>query len=492
MKDKLTLVAIILAGIIAGCAWFEKNGPMLGVKSPDKKESAPVKPVHESVLRPQDGLFVTPPETKPATKPATRPATKPETRPTTRLGPVIRPVPETAPGPVIRPVPETAPGPVIRPVPETAPGPVIRPVPATAPGPVIRPVPETRPVPVVETAPATKPGKGAVVAASMVQVNDHYITIERVLKGIAPDLAKLPPSISEATYRQKVAAMIDEEVRRQVIQHLVLAEAKHRLTDQQKEHIDKEMEETLHQLIVEAGGSRQKLEARFISEGTTLKDAMDEQRKQLTMRLYQRARFMPSIAVTSKMLWQYYNSHRADYTRPEKVQMQIIAAPIRAFLPDGTVKPTERELKAAKARAKQVIYQAVEQLVDGQPFGEVAKRFSRGIKAANGGVWDLMPKGSFKAERVEEIAFKLKEGQMAGPVEIDSGYYIVKAKQVQPGREISYEDAQEDIERILREQQFNKVTSEYYTKLLKTATIIQAKDFMRMALDRAVEERGRK
>lgn len=455
MKDKLTLVAIILAGIITGCAWFEKNGPMLGVKTPDKKESAPVSPTHESVLRPQDGLFVTAPETKPAT------------RPTTRLGPVIRPVPETGPGLVIKPVPETGLGPVVE----------------------IAPVTPT-------TARATEPIRGEVVAASMVQVNDHFITIEHILKAIAPDLAKLPVSISERAYRQKIAVMIIEEVRRQVRQHLVLDEAKHRLTDQQKESITKEMEETLHELIVKAGGSRQKLQARFIREGTTLKDAMGEQRKQLTMRLYQRARFMPSIVVTRKMLWRYYNSHRADYTRPEKVQMQIIAAPVRAFLSDRTARPTERELKAAKARAKQAIYQAVDQLVDGQPFAEVAKRFSRGVKAANGGVWDLMPKGSFKAERVEEIAFKLKEGQMAGPIEIDNGYYIVKAKQVQSGRQTSYEDAQEDIERILWEQQFIKVTNEYYEKLRQKAiqakSIIEAKDFMRMAIDRAVEEHRKK
>ncbi|MBL7134375.1 MAG: peptidyl-prolyl cis-trans isomerase [Phycisphaerae bacterium] len=443
MKDNLALVGIILAGIITGCAWHEKNGPWLGVKTSGKKESAPVPPKHESVLGPEDGLFVTEPETKPATA----------------SGPVIRPIAETRPGPAIRPVVETRP----------------------------QLVAETAPV-TPTTAAATEPAGGEVVAASIVQVNDRFITIEDVLKSIAADLARLPVTVSETTYRRKVVGMIDEEVRRQVIQMLVLAEAKRRLTDQQKEHIDKDMEEILGEMTAQATGSRQKLEARFIHEGTTLKAAMARQRKQLTMRLYLRARFMPTISVTGNMLWRYYNSHRADFTTPKKVQMQIIAANVKAFLLDKTSRPTEMELKAARKKAKQVIDKAVKQLVDGQPFGEVAKRLSRGIKAANGGLWDLMPKGSFKAERVEQVAFKLTEGQIAGPIEIDSGYYIVKAKKVQPGKEISYEDAQEDIEKALREQQFNKATEEYYKKVLKASTIVQAKDFLRMATDQAVEK----
>ncbi len=455
MKDKLALVGIILAGIITGCAWLDKNSPWLGVKTSGKKESAPVPPKHKSVLRPEDGLFVTEPETKPATAP----------------GPVIWPAAETRPGPVIWPAAETRPGPVIRPLAETRPQLVAETAPAAP-----------------TTAAATEPAGGKVVAASIVQVNDRFITIEDVLKSIAADLARLTVTVSETTYRRKVAGMIDEEVRRRVVQMLVLAEAGRRLTDQQKEHIDKEMEEILRKMIAQATGSRQKLEARFIHEGTTLKAAMDRQRDELTISLYLRARFMPTISVTGNMLWRYYNSHRADYTTPKKVQMQIIAAGVRAFLPDGTISPTEMELKAARTKAKQVIDKAVKQLVDGQPFGEVAKRLSRGIKAPKGGLWDLMPKGSFKAERVERIAFKLTEGQMAGPIEIAHGYYIVKAKKVQPGREISYEDAQEDIEKDLREQQFNKVTEEYYKKLLKAATIIQAKDFLRMATDKAVEK----
>lgn len=458
MKDKLALVGIVLAGIIAGCAWTEKNAPWLGVKTPGKKESTPVAPKHESVIRPRDGLIVVEPATKPATAPTSMPATP------------SRPAVTIEPGQA-----------------------------TTRKVPVIRPLPETRPSPVAETAPvaptttrATEPAGGKVVAASIVRVNDHFITIEDVLESIAVDLTKLPVTISETTYRRKVAAMIDEEVHRQIDHHLILTEAERRLADQQKEHIDKEIEENLREMIAQAGGSRQKLQAKFIREGTTLEAAIASERELQKIRLYLRTRFTPTILVTNNMLWRYYTSHRADFTAPKKVQMQIIAAPIKEFLPDRTLMPTEMELRAARAKAKQLIGQAVKQLIDGQPFGEVAKRLSRGVKAPDGGLWDLMSKDTFKPERVEQIAFKLKEGQMAGPIEIAYGYYIVRAKKVQPGKEIGYEDAQEDIEKALREQQYNKATGEYYKKLRETADIVPEKGFLRMATDRAVDKYWRK
>ena len=453
MKEKLALIGIILVGIIAGCGGGQRKGSWLGAKTPGGRKSvSPVRPKHESVLRPGDDLVVT--------------------QPTTRR--------ETARAPKAA---------------ETEPIALSDLAPVAAPAPATRPVPETRPAPVVKialvtptTARAAEPAGGEVVAASIIQVNDRFITIEDVLQPIGGDLARLPATVSEITYRRKVAAMIDQEVRRQLIQRLVLAEAQRRLTDQQKEHIRREMEQTLRTMIAETGGSRKKLEAKFIREDTTLNAALAEQRKQLTIRLYLRSRFTPTISVTGKMLWRYYNSHRADFTTPKMVQMQIITAPVRVFLPDRTTRPTAMELRAARAKAKQVIDQAVTQLVDGQAFGEVAKRLSRGIKAADGGLWDLMAKGSFKAERIEEIAFKLTEGQMAGPIATADGYYVVMTRKVRPGKQIGYEDAQEDIEKALREQQFNKVTDEYFKKLLATATIVQSKQFLKMATDRAVKK----
>ncbi|MCK4274883.1 MAG: hypothetical protein KAX78_00085, partial [Phycisphaerae bacterium] len=106
MKDKLALVGIVLAGIIAGCAWTEKNAPWLGVKTPGKKESKPVAPKHESVLRPGDDLVVTQPTTRHETARAPKAA---ETEPIalSDLAPAATPATATRPAPVVKTAPVT-------------------------------------------------------------------------------------------------------------------------------------------------------------------------------------------------------------------------------------------------------------------------------------------------------------------------------------------------------------------------------------------------
>ena len=458
MKFLTGIIGIIIVGMLCGCAWVDKNAPWLGGKSNDKNKPVPVTPAeHESVLRPDDGLVVKEtPEPKPKPEPATKPTPKPKPRPKPK--PVPKPKPKKVPDPFISKMASVA---------------------------------ESRPAAVkVDT---KDESSQEVVAASMVQVNGSFITIDDILQEVGPKLGRIPADISQPTLRRQVSGIISDQVRRRIIQLLVLEQADRRLTDQQKEHIDNIMGDTLRQMVAQEGGSRKKLEQKFIDESTTLNAVMVRHRKEATARLFLQTMFVPNISVTRKELWNFYNSHRADYVTPKKVQMQIISVPLSEFLPKDLPaggKPTEMELQAARKRACDVIDKAIEALQAGTDMGQVAKRFSRGIKADKGGLWDLMPKGSFKAERIESIAFKLKDGQMAGPIKTTDGYYIVKAKRVQEGKSITFADAQEDIDRRLRDKQFEKLTDEYFQEILKDATIVQSPMFMEMAVDRAVKTAG--
>jgi hypothetical protein len=203
-------------------------------------------------------------------------------------------------------------------------------------------------------------------------------------------------------------------------------------------------------------------------------------------------RFMPAISINRKMLWDHYRTHRAEYTFDKKVQMQIIAAPFKAFLAAGVTRPSKAELAAARQAARETIDKARAALTGGGDFGETARELSKGIKAAEGGLWPLMPAESFRETKVEQAAFRLEEGQASGVIETETGFYVVKAKKVKPGRVVSFEDAQEGIEGKLRDEQFRTLSGDYYRKLMEGATVVRADEFMRVVLDQAVERYWRK
>ena len=81
---------------------------------------------------------------------------------------------------------------------------------------------------------------------------------------------------------------------------------------------------------------------------------------------------------------------------------------------------------------------------------------------------------------------------MAGPIETDHGLYVVKARKVQPGRVVPFEEAQQQIAETLRDRMYRELTEKYFKDLLEKAHVVQSERFMQHALDKAVERHWNK
>ena len=352
-----------------------------------------------------------------------------------------------------------------------------------------RPVPEGEP-PAPHRLPPVEPveyGETEVVAASLIQVNDKFLTVDDILRGSGERLATLPRNVPLPTFRGRVRKVVLEEIAHRVIELLTYEEARLHLNERQKGAIDNELDQKLRTMIAEIGGSRKKLETVMVQRGTDLETVLTNMRRELTVRYFLERRFLPAIAISRSMLWEYYTQNRSEFSKPPRVQMQIVAAPLEKFLPPGSVGPTERERMAAGLRARKVINEAAAAIKAGEDFGDVARRSSRGIKAASDGIWPMMPAGSFAQKAIEDVAFSLEEGQVSDVIETPDGYYIVKARRIQPGRSVSFEEAQEQIEMKLRQEQLRTLEQDYFQRLRERSHVRQSDKFLDLAVDRAVK-----
>jgi len=365
------------------------------------------------------------------------------------------------------------------------------PVPTTRPGaPAARPTaraPKTRPARRSDE-PLRVLGRPTEITASVLKVKNTFITVEEVVQGAESRLQSIPDGLAEAGFRRQAQGICAAEISGRVKDALVLAEAGARLSEENKEQIEENVKNIRSRMIADAGGSAKKLQLALAAKGTTLDDVLDDQRRRLTVQLYQQVKFLPSVVVNRTMLLGYYNAHVDEFRKDQKVQMQIIAAPFKAYLADDVAgEPSRAEMSAAKKRAKDVIELVRRRLAGGNDFGETARQMSLGIKAAGGGVWPMMPAGSFRETEVEKAAFALEEGQTSGIIETASGYYIVKARKVVKGSRVKFEDAQERIMEILRARQFEKLTLEFRKRLAAEAAVGQDREFLQAAVDRAVQ-----
>jgi len=329
------------------------------------------------------------------------------------------------------------------------------------------------------------------LAASMVQINDRFITVEDVLRPLHQAFTSMPRPSDETAFHRQAAGLIGEELQRQFTQMLVLIEAEHTLTDQQKTMIDEEMDKTLRQLIADAGGSRSDLERECRRRYTTLDDLLADHEKRMITQSFLRMKLLPKIVVTRRMLLDYYRAHPETFVEKRTVQMQVIAAPFDAFLPPLNREPSEAERTLARAQARRQIEQAAEAIEAGEDFGVVARRLSRGVKADDGGLWPPLTEGAFKEAPVQRNAMLLRPGEICGIIETASGDYIVKTLRIRRGRTVSFEDAQPQITEMLEREQYDRLSQAYFKELLAAATISESSQFMEHAVEQAVVRYGR-
>ena len=339
--------------------------------------------------------------------------------------------------------------------------------------------------PMIKSRPLTD--KPQVVAQSVVQVNDTFVTVDDILVGARLRFGELPQGISEETFRKQAKAIVQEEIRDQENELLVSEEAAGKLTDAQKEEVDKEMAEAERVMIAKAGGSKVHLEQLVLMEGVTLEKMLKEHRRRIESQVFVQAKIMPSIMVNRRLLWDYYQAHKDEFSTPKKVRMQTITVRYKKFLPEGSQDPTSDEIAKAKKQATERMDQARADLKAGKAFADVAKKYSQDSLADEGGLWPLMAAGSFGVAKVEAVAFEKNEGEVSDVIEADGNLYLVKVAKVQPGEATSFEDAQDKIEQLLRHRQYQKLSEDYYNKLVRHAVVIESEDFVQNCVERAVE-----
>jgi parvulin-like peptidyl-prolyl isomerase len=118
-----------------------------------------------------------------------------------------------------------------------------------------------------------------------------------------------------------------------------------------------------------------------------------------------------------------------------------------------------------KNSARATIVRMGNDVLSGRPFAEVAKAGSQGLTAANGGLRDWTTKGSLKSAIMDEAIFNLPVMRMSQILEDDDGVHIVRVIQRKDAYRTPFKDAQVEIRKQLKEEQFNRKKEDYLSKL---------------------------
>ncbi len=314
------------------------------------------------------------------------------------------------------------------------------------------PIEAPAPQVVLPPLPAAITPHGTVVEDIVVRVNDQIISrsdVERQTQQLLQSAAQANASKEDIANEQKnmLRDMIDQQLLLSRAKELGLnadSDVIRRLDDIRKQNKFDSLDE---------------LERAARKEGVNFEDFKAQIRNQLLTQMVVRDEVGRRLQLTQADLTKYYNEHKEDFTQPEQIRLSEILIPTADNASPADIAQAEAKANDVKA-----------QLAKGGDFAELAKKYSGGPSAAQGGDLGLFKRGAL-AKVLEDQTFSLKEGESTSPTRTRQGFVILKVTEHQLAGPAPMKSVQPQIEEAMYMQAMQPALRAYLTKRRQEAYV---------------------
>jgi peptidyl-prolyl cis-trans isomerase SurA len=317
--------------------------------------------------------------------------------------------------------------------------------------------------------PALSPAD-TVVEEIIARVNNEIVTRSEYVR--SRDQLKQEVQQQDAANADRAFADRQKDVLRDLIdQQLLLQKAKDLGITGDTELV-KRLDEMRKQMNLE---TMEDLEKAAEAQGASYEDFKQNLRNQIVTQRVIGQEVGQKLAMTKEEEKKFYEEHRSDLERAEQVRLsEILIAPKLPVKPagaDGKPEPpsqaeTDAALEVAKAKADDLL----DQIHKGAKFEDLAKKYSDGPSAKDGGDLSYFKRGTMPKE-LDDKVFALKTGEVSDVIRTKQGYVILLAAEHQMAGVPSLKEAEPKIQDALYMQKLQPALRAYLTTLREEAYI---------------------
>lgn len=277
-------------------------------------------------------------------------------------------------------------------------------------------------------------------------VNDSIITYEDVRNSIGEALKRVESQyqFQPKKRKQKRQEVIQDGIEELVERKLIL----HEFENEGHSLPESYIEETIQSRIRERYGDRLTLIKTLQAQGKTMEGYKSRIREQIIVDAMRRRKIDEEIIVSPHKIEQYYKEHKEEYKVQKQVKLHVLV------LDKG------KHGENARPLAEEI----VKKLDAGVSFAEMARIYSDGSQASEGGSWGWVERSTLRKE-LADLAFSLKPGERSSIIENSDACYIIKVDARRPAHVQPLSEVRDQIVATLKAQERKRLQKQWIDQL---------------------------
>lgn len=326
------------------------------------------------------------------------------------------------------------------------------------------------------TAPA-KPGKpakpaltgeGKVVEEIVARVNNEIITSSELEKARVAAAEDAQQECSGRCTADQLQVAVEDRQKfalRDLIDQSLLAQRGKDMGINVEGDVVKQLDQVRIQNKLD---SMEKLEAAVTKEGLNWDDFKNNIRNKLLTQEVIRREVGSHINIGRDESMKYYEEHKKDFVKPELVALRAIE-----ISTDGK---KDSDLPDLRKKADDLL----RRIKEGEDFATLAKRFSDGSTAQQGGYLGTYKRGEL-SKQLEDQVFAMKKNQLTDVIETKQGYLILQVLERYEEGEQPFEKVENEIMDHLYGERMEPALREYLKTLREQSYVVVKPGYQDMA-----------
>ena len=312
-----------------------------------------------------------------------------------------------------------------------------------------------------------------VVEEIIARVNNEIVTRSEYIRSrdqLKQEVQQQDPANADRAFAEK-----QRDVLRDLIDQQLLLQKGKDLGITGDTELIKRLDEMRKEMKLE---TMEELEKAAEAQGASYEDFKQNLRNQIVTQRVIGQEVGSHLAMNKDDVKKFYDQHKAEMERPEQVRLsEILIAPKTPAKPAAGANteakpepPSEAETEAALAAAQAKAQDVLDQIHKGGKFADLAKKYSDGPSAKDGGDLSYFKRGTLSKE-LEDKVFALKAGEVTDVIRTKQGYVILQASEHQMAGIPPMKEVEPRIQDALYMQKLQPALRAFLTTLREEAFI---------------------